>query len=216
MRITFLVDGFNLYHSVVDASSDLKLEGKGTKWLNIYKLCESYLHLFGKEARLEKIFYFSALATHMQSESPQKVKKHNDYIKCLESTGLEKIMGSFKRKTNKYALNKNLSLSVTRHEEKETDVAISIKIVELFISNMCDFIVLMTGDTDIIPAIKTAKRLFPQKDICCAFPYKRTSTELQDLLPKSFTISKEQYKRFQFQDNVKLPDGTIIEKPSDW
>jgi len=37
--VIFLIDGFNLYHSLIDASYDLKLNGKGTKWLNIYSLC---------------------------------------------------------------------------------------------------------------------------------------------------------------------------------
>ena len=40
-RVTFIIDGFNLYHSVCDAERDLK--GASTKWLDIKSLCSSYL-----------------------------------------------------------------------------------------------------------------------------------------------------------------------------
>lgn len=55
-RTTFIVDGFNLYHSVCQASAVLGLAGAGTKWLNLRRLCESYLSLIGGEAQLEKIY----------------------------------------------------------------------------------------------------------------------------------------------------------------
>ena len=64
----FLIDGFNIYHSVVEASKDL--EGVSTKWLNLYSLCSSYLHVIGNNAQIKNIYYFSALATHLQSSSP--------------------------------------------------------------------------------------------------------------------------------------------------
>lgn len=40
-RTTFLIDGFNLYHSLTDACRNLRCDG--IKWLNIRKLCASYL-----------------------------------------------------------------------------------------------------------------------------------------------------------------------------
>jgi len=40
-KTTFLVDGFNLYHGLVDAQRDG--HGSGTKWLDLKKLCSSYL-----------------------------------------------------------------------------------------------------------------------------------------------------------------------------
>jgi hypothetical protein len=46
MRTTFLVDGFNLYHSLRDASRDLGFaDGRGTKWLNLHSLLYAQLHL---------------------------------------------------------------------------------------------------------------------------------------------------------------------------
>lgn len=45
-RTVFIVDGFNLYHSVVDAARDAP--GATTKWLDLRKLCSSYLPLAGQ------------------------------------------------------------------------------------------------------------------------------------------------------------------------
>src|SRR4051812_19600996 len=110
-RVTFLVDGFNLYHSLRSASIALGLDEAGTKWLDLAALCRSYLHLFGRSARLHEI-----------------------------------------------------------HEEKETDVALGSKLLELFITDSCDRAVVITGDTDIAPAVRTAKRLFPAEDCLFRLP----------------------------------------------
>ena len=61
-RTAFLVDGFNLYHSLVDASRDTG--GVGTKWLDLRALCASYLSGIGGGAQISQIVYFSALAVH--------------------------------------------------------------------------------------------------------------------------------------------------------
>jgi len=76
-RITFLIDGFNIYHSAIDVSNFLG--GVTTKWLNLHSLCHSYLQLFGKDARLEEIYYFSALATHLEHKDPDKIERHKIY-----------------------------------------------------------------------------------------------------------------------------------------
>ncbi|MBM4176198.1 MAG: NYN domain-containing protein [Ignavibacteria bacterium] len=77
-RVIFLIDGFNLYHSIVEASKDLN--GASTKWLNLNSLCNSFLHIVGGKAQLQKIYYFSALATHLIHYSPDKVEKHKFFF----------------------------------------------------------------------------------------------------------------------------------------
>ena len=54
-----------------------------------------------------------------------------------------------------------------RHEEKETDVAIAVTLIELFLRDECDAAVLVTGESDIAPALRLAQRQFPGKAICC-------------------------------------------------
>lgn len=177
-RTIFLIDGFNLYHSVKSASRDLGLKGRGTKWLNIYALCSSYLHLIGEGAAITCIYYFSALAKHLESRNPFIVRRHQDFIRCLESTGVTAELGRFKAKDGICTwCNKKM----VRYEEKETDVAIAVKLFELSAAGGCDTIVVMTGDTDIAPAVRASKRLFPHIEICFLFPYGRKKKNWRSL-----------------------------------
>ncbi|MBN1561374.1 NYN domain-containing protein [candidate division KSB1 bacterium] len=210
-RVTFLIDGFNLYHSAVDASNALGLNGAGTKWLNIRSLCQSFIAGISKDAKIEEIHYFSALALHLQRKDPYKVARHLKWIKCLKDTGVIEHLHQFKRKTLKcYKCGTNL----IRHEEKETDVAISVKLIELFVLDKCDTIVVLTGDTDVEPAYRTAKSLFPEKEIYFMLPFKRHNSELM-AYGKYFVLKAKHYTKHQFLPVVTI-DGKEITKPEQW
>lgn len=102
------------------------------------------------------------------------------------------------------------------YEEKETDVAIAAKLLELVFTDTCDAVVLVTGDTDLAPAVRTAQNSFPEKDIRFALPYKRHNNELRKMAPHSFTIGKEAYRNHQFSDPYRLASGEIVYKPHSW
>lgn len=204
-RTSFLVDGFNVYHSLKAADS--------VKWLDLRSFLSSYLPVIGSGATLEKIYYFSALAHHIDVRKPGVTARHRLYIECLQATGVIPILGRFKFKTVRcHACNKNNP----HYEEKETDVAISIKLIELFYKDEADTVVLVTGDTDLAPAVKTAMKLFPAKQVCFAFPYERKNKELAKLVSKHFQIKKERYAAHQFPDPMVLPSGKEIVKPVGW
>ena len=97
-RVVFLVDGFNLYHSIVDIGHYNK--GLCVKWLNIDSFCKSFLPLLGKDAKFEQIYYFSAYAFHLND--PSVIQRHKNYIECLEATGVIAELGRFKCKEIKY------------------------------------------------------------------------------------------------------------------
>lgn len=92
-RVTFLIDGFNLYHSTVDLG---RILGLYVKWLNIYSLCSSFLYLIGRDAVMAEVYYFSAFAYHLND--PSVIKRHQDYVECLKSTGIIPEMARFKPK----------------------------------------------------------------------------------------------------------------------
>ena len=217
-RTVFLIDGFNLYHSVRQASDDLG--GRSTRWLDIDALCKSYLHTISKDARLEGTYYFSALAHHLTATNPDTTKRHEAFIECLEETGVEVELARFKRKKVKFRVlgdrGDYCAGELRRYEEKETDVAIAVKLLELLFTDSCDTAMLVTGDTDLAPAVRAAQRLFPEKDVRFAFPYRRHNKELKDLAPKSFIIGSGSYSKHQFADPFVLSDGRKIDKPSHW
>jgi uncharacterized LabA/DUF88 family protein len=210
-RTNFIIDGFNIYHSVVDASKHL--QGASTKWLNLYSLCESYLHIIGNNAKVENIYYFSALATHLSSVAPQKIEKHKTFIRALKETGVIVELVRFKPK--KVWCDKCNS-HILKHEEKESDVAIASKLLEVLILDECDSVVLITGDTDVAPAVRTSQKLFPEKNIIFGFPYRRRNNELVNLASKHFKISKENILKHQFPNPLILSNGEKLFRPKSW
>ncbi len=210
-RTAFLVDGFNLYHSLRAASEDLG--GVGTKWLDLRSLCSSHLSNVGGGAQLETVIYFSALATYKEAWDPNVTVRHRAYIECLRSTGVEVELGHFKEKLVKCP---KCGRNVKRHEEKETDVAIGVELLQLFWTDRCDSAVLVSGDSDLAPAIRSAQGSFPKKRILSVFPYRRISFELKTLVSKSVRIKAKQYLRHQFPNTVRLANGRTISKPPSW
>lgn len=197
-RTAYLVDGFNLYHSLVDAQREYR--GRSAKWLNLAALCERFLktsaELRGEPAVLVGIHYFSATPTHRPADQQAR---HTLYMRCLLGTGVQVYLSHFKRR-----------------REKETDVAMASRLFEVCYEDLADCIVLVTGDTDLAPAIRTCQRLFPKKTLVFALPYLRANAELRRLAPGSFKIRAKTYFANQFSDPLVLRDGTAIAKPADW
>lgn len=152
-RVSFLIDGFNVYHSIIATGQ------KNLKWLDYHSLCKSLITdvVALQGSTLEKVYYFTALAHHAGVDV---VGRHCDFIKALESRNVQVVKGNFKRKNLKC---KVCFQPFSSHEEKETDVNIAMRLLECFLSDECDTVVLVTGDTDLVTAITTSKRLFPKK-----------------------------------------------------
>jgi len=212
-RTVFLIDGFNLYHSLKSASQDLGLNGKGTRWLNIHSLCKSYLHAIGGNAQIAAVHYFSALAKHIEAFKPDVVKRHLLYIECLKATGTSVELSRFKKKQIPCS---HCNQKIKRYEEKETDVALAAKLLEIMVLDQCDTVLLLTGDTDIVPAVKTAQRLFTSKTIGFLLPYKRHNQELVKLCSLHIEIKRDAYTRHQFPDPFLTPSGISLVKPPSW
>ena len=225
-RVIFLVDGFNVYHSILKLKEDI---GGGVGWLNLYSLCESYCKSYilnsDENVILDSVFYFSAIPYYLNKDYPNKIQRHKDYISCLESTGIKKELGKFKKKKNIFCDNcKNCLIincdkcgsRISKREEKGTDVAIGMKVLEIFFKDQCDIVVLVTGDTDFFPVSIKCNELFLDKKLIFAFPYKRKSNQLATLAPRSFSISPQKYINHQFPNPMILKNGREIHKPKHW
>ncbi len=212
LKATYLIDGFNLYHSVKNVQKSLKTP---VKWLDIKRLFQSRLQIVrnntGVKVDLENIYYFSAYAHHIKD--PGVVDRHKKYVACLEDSGIKVQMSRFKYKEIHCPFCK---ATIPRYEEKETDVSIALKLVEVFLKDECDIVVVVSGDTDIAPAVRMAKEIYQNKKIFFDFPAYRKNNELGKICPGSTTIKPSQYPKFQFPDPCILQDGTTIAKPSSW
>lgn len=202
-----MVDGFNLYHSIIEA---LEVQPAASmKWLDLLALCRSYLSAIGRDATLERIFYFSALPEWR----PDKMARQAIYVAALKTTGVEVQLGRFKEKE---AMCFSCGATFKRHEEKETDVAVAVKLMELFLLNACDTVVLVTGDTDLAPAIRTAKVRWPEKKVWALFPFGRHNAELKAIAHGHIKIKANAYLKSQLPNPIKISAGELLWKPTGW
>ena len=83
-----------------------------------------------------------------------------------------------------------------------------MKIVSEAVLNNYDTAVLVSGDTDIIPAILTVRELSLKKRIGVLFPMKRFTNELKSIADFSMTIRREDLLNSLFEKE-NAPDGWI-------
>ena len=177
-RVAFFIDGFNLYHS-------LKTSAPDCRWLNLRKLCNKYID--SEKETIVAIYYFSAIAYWHPDQT--KAQKHLKYIERLRKENVIPILGKFKEKELHCPVCKAYYKS---HEEKKTDVNIALKIVTEAILNNYDTGILISGDTDMIPAIEAVRAtLSIPKRIGVVFPVKRFNLELKNIADFSIKIKKE-------------------------
>ena len=119
------------------------------------------------------------------------------YFKALEATGVQLHLGHFKAKTQVCPL---CGGRFVGWEEKETDVAIGATLLELICKDRCETAVLVTGDTDLVPAIRAAQRLDPTKHIVALQPYMRVNRELSRCADRALTIRVASYARHQLPE----------------
>ena len=208
-RVTFFIDGFNIYHSISDAIFRKKI--RSGKWLNLHALCTSFLPLFSPNGTIESVHYFSAFANHVNDKGAPA--RHRIYLNALEDTGVEVTMGKFKPK---YPKCNNCNQKYKAHEEKESDVNIAIKLLEKLYTDSCDWAVIVSDDSDLTAVIRSGKRLFPHKNIGVLFPYSRANAEFKGISDATADIRPQDYFKNQFTNPYKLKCGTVISKPPTW
>ena len=156
-KIICYIDGYNFYHATKD---------KPSANINLYSLAESLLGSgvgHKGEKQLEAVKYFSAYATWR----PKDMVKHRHYVGELERVGCQVVMSHFKSKiTNCWQCNKQTKT----HEEKETDVRITLQIFEDAVDDKFDTAFILSGDSDIVPAIQKVRARYPEKRILVVLP----------------------------------------------
>jgi len=201
------IDGFNLYHALdyLDTGSDHTRYRK-YKWLNLKRLASMFV--FGKDT-LEDVFYFTTLATW----DAGKTARHRLYIRALESEGIKVVYGEFKRKTKHCNACKANFLSF---EEKQTDVNIALQLFQLAIQERYDKGIIISGDTDLIPAIKAVHASFPAKQIGVVIPIGRASEDLKNQADFHFKMREHHLIKSLLPNPFTLSDGTVLNAPAGW
>jgi uncharacterized LabA/DUF88 family protein len=153
-RVCCYVDGFNLYHAIDG------LRRPHLKWVDLNALARSMLR---KDETLACVRYFSAYATWL----PGPYARHRQYVAALEATGTTAVLAHFK---DKYRSCKRCGHNWKAHEEKETDVRLALAVLEDGYDDIYDRAIIVSADSDLVPAIELARRRFVDKTYYVAAP----------------------------------------------
>ena len=199
-RVVAFIDGFNLYHSLVENPSYRKY-----KWLNLRTLIETYV----PTKNLREIHYFTALTTW----NLQKMVRHKTLIKVLESTDVTVVYGEFRKRERTCP---NCRRTYSSHEEKQTDVNIALYLCREAFLDRYDRAFLVTVDSDLVPAIEMVKKTFPGKEVYLLTPIHRNSFALKQVCDFRMKIKEKHLHASQFPDIIPLENGKELKRPPEW
>jgi len=195
-KVACYVDGFNLYHAINETKNNR------LKWLNLNLLARTFLRA---DEKIYRVCYFTALMIWDREKS----QRHKEYIAALKSVEVECIISKF-QKTNKHC--QSAQKYCNFYEEKQTDVAVSARIISDCIVNNIDRVILITADSDQVPTVATIRGLQPQISILVAAPPGRIkiAKELCHVAHESREISIGRLEKCLFPRNVLDGSGKII------
>lgn len=211
-RVTFYIDGFNFYYGL-KRTKRVEPQWADYYWIDLVKLCSSFL---GENQILEKVIYFTA--SPLNSEKSSRQSAFLNANKLLNKERFEIIRGKYIDKT---IICPNCKYSISRPEEKKTDVNISVRMIADCVMNATDMVVLISADSDLVPPIEFIQKHYPEKRIKVYFPPSNYSNDLKDNLihhhSKPILLHKnEQRFRDAIMPNIVSVDNTEYHIPEKW
>jgi uncharacterized LabA/DUF88 family protein len=200
------VDGFNFYYGMV--------RGTPWKWLDLQR----YFELVRQDDDIQEIFYFTAAARGSAGQ------RQGTYLQALETTPKVTVsVGRYKNKTLTCGVSACPLPGPRRYqgvEEKQTDVAIGVQIVDDAYQGRAQRIVVVSGDSDLLPALRLVKYRFPTIEVVVYVPAPRGSVraaavEMRSVADKPRTLPAEPLKRAQFPNTISVA-GAVLTKPPSW
>jgi hypothetical protein len=143
-RAIVYIDGLNFYYGA--------LRGTEHKWLNL----ETCFRRLRPGDAIQRIYYFTAIV------NGDAQKRQQPYLRALATLSLVNvILGKFKTKQIRCRV-QSCTYSGRRTfeapEEKRTDVNIALQLLDDALHDRADTFVLVTGDSDLVPAIELLSR----------------------------------------------------------
>jgi uncharacterized LabA/DUF88 family protein len=135
------------------------------------------------------------------------------FIKANETEGVKVTYGEFKRKQRKCP---ECLKMIRTFEEKQTDVNIALRLFELAVQDKYDKAIIVSGDTDLIPAVKAVQKTFPAKKIGVMIPIGRASEDLKQQTDFHHRMKLQHLISSRFNDQVILADGSTLDCPPSW
>ena len=141
--------------------------------------------------------------------STEKYQRHMAYISALEASGVEVIQSKF-LKSSKYCRGNDQYCEF--NEEKQTDVALAVRILADAYAGLADKVILVTADSDQIPMVQHVRTSFPRVSIMIAAPpgRLRVARELCSVASDFKEITEGRLRNCLLARNVPDAAGVIV------
>lgn len=196
------VDGFNLYHGLHQAY------GRRYLWLDLQHLIQRVR----PHDQILAVRYFTAEVR----DDPDGLARQRACLAALKAYGpaVEVVLGRYQTKTMTC---RRCGSTWTSYEEKETDVNIAVSIVADAAASASEIALIVSADSDLCPAIRTARSLNPRRGMIAAFPPRRRSFEIRSLIRRPFTLAVAGIRNSLLPEVVADPAGGLTHKrPDKW
>lgn len=197
-RVAVFIDGFNLYFGLTSAYPNYK-------WLNVYLLSQNLLR---PNQQLVSVSYFTARI----GNNPAKEQRQSIYLSAIKSTPTQLVYGHYKSKSKSC---RRCGHTWQTNEEKMTDVNIAVQMITGAVQNTYDRAILISGDSDLVPPIKTVQDIFNKK-VFVAFPPNRHNHSVKSIANGSMVLGRGTLSKSQFASSITLSNGHILNKPTQW
>lgn len=202
-RVIVYVDGFNFYYGLKDDP-----KWKRYYWLDIVGLFEKFMR---PNQELVAVKYFSA----RPDELAQNARQYAFFQANKENPKFQLILGKYLKKNIKCF---NCGNVIHTHEEKETDVRIATQIVADAYEKNCDVAIIVSADSDMIPAVELAKQAGQR--VYIYFPPNHYSSNLAAMANGKAVLLVKYESRFKqsvFPDIVHLNSSNFdLHIPPKW
>ena len=211
-KVTVYVDGFNFYYGL---RTQKRIDSKWQKsyWIDLIKLFEQFL---GEGQTLEKVIYFTASPLNRDKSARQSAFLNANRL--INGDRFEVVRGKYLEKTIKCP---NCHYTIIRPEEKKTDVNISIRMIADCVQDKTDTIILVSGDSDLVPPIEFIQNNYPQKKTRVYFPPSISSANLLSNMKAhkgKVVFLQSNFKKFEnsIMPDVVAKEGKSYSIPDKW
>lgn len=202
-RTVVYIDGFNFYYGV--------LKNTPFKWLDLQR----FFTLLRPHDQIQAIKFFTSLVN-----GGSRLARQRALLKALQicAPRVAVIYGRFKMKQVPCPNCSGSGLKIP--EEKRTDVNIGIHMLDDAYGGNCDHEILVSGDSDLVPAIKMVRQRFPNIKTTVYVPARTkqrgVAAELRGAAHDAKSLPLTLLPKTQLP--ARIPDGSggFIEKPIAW
>lgn len=204
------VDGFNLYHRVLENHS-------GRKWLNLRTLIQSRF----PNDTIARVRLFTASVDDHNPRSGKR-RRQETYWRVLRDTGVQVELGRIESRERKCKADScGKYLSFAHLTEKMSDVSMALRIVTDAIDSPPGIVCVVTADLDVLPALKMLKERGIKARLCLFLPggdpaHYYSRLENFGGIASLHQITGPDVEHFQFPDPCPLGSGLMLNKPAGW